>query len=143
MVDELNSYLGVVMAGLTEESRRTVEEVQRNLLIIGSILAGAKKSFPKSKTTFLEKEIDQMAAILPPLKNFILPGGSLVGAQLHFARSLARRAEREVVALGESEKINPLIIVYLNRLSDFLFMLARKQNFQKGVKETIWVGGKK
>jgi cob(I)alamin adenosyltransferase len=77
---------------------------------------------------------------MPPLTNFILPGGSVISAQLHLARTICRRAERRVVTLSKSEKINPDIIIYLNRLSDFLFVLARFVNYQKKIPDVLWKG---
>jgi cob(I)alamin adenosyltransferase len=88
--------------------------------------------------TFLEETIDSMEEELPPLKNFILPGGSQQGAALHLARTVCRRAERAAVACREEGEISVLAIKYLNRLSDFLFVLARFENKQAGVTEDVW-----
>lgn len=129
-IDELNSYLGMTSADL--------KEIQRDLFTIGSILAGAKLRFGKAKTKKLEKTIDKLEGKLPVLKNFILPGGSRLAAHLQYARALTRRAERQVVALSEVDKIKPEVLIYLNRLSDYLFMLARKANFDAEVKEEVW-----
>ena len=140
-IDEFNSFLGVTISfSENPELTRRLKEVQRDLLTIGSILAGSNLRFFKTNTTRLEKVIDEIEGRLPPLKNFILPGGSRVASQLQFARTMARRAEREVVSLSEVEPVKPQILMYLNRLSDYLFMLARDTNYQLGAKEEVWVG---
>lgn len=137
-VDEVNSFLGIIASNADPELRKILREIQKDLFLIGSILAGAKLRFYSTKIKRLEKQIDEMDKILPPLKNFIFPGGTEIGAQLHFSRSLTRRTERAVVRLSKKEKVRPQIIRYLNRLSDFLFMLARKVNSDAKVKEEIW-----
>lgn len=138
-VDELNSYIGVVVSETTDKKLiGQLEELQGNLLRIGSILAGSDLRFFESKTKTLEKNIDELEGTLPVLKNFILPGGDRVAAKLHFARTLARKAERMVVAYSEEGEVKPQIFRYLNRLSDYLFMLARKVNSESGKKEQIW-----
>lgn len=142
-VDELNSYLGVVIShSESQKLREILLGIQRDLLTIGSIIGGSKMRFSGVATKKFEKIIDTFDEKLPPLKNFILPGGGKVSSHLHFARSLARRMERSLVALNEAEKINPKILIYINRLSDFLFMLARNENFQGFVEENIWIGKK-
>lgn len=138
-IDEANSYLGVVISE-SPELKKSLNEIQRNLFVAGSILAGAKLRFSKVKTRKLERVIDRLEGSLPVLKNFILPGGSKVGAKLFFARTLARRAERAVVRLNRFEKIKPEILVYLNRLSDYLFMIGREVNLKEGKKEEVWRG---
>lgn len=142
-VDELNAFLGTVisfseMDDLTESLKR----IQSDLFIVGAELAssGNRKTISPMRITELESEIDKLAAQLPPLKNFILPGGSKTASLLHLARTVCRRAEREVVALSKKEKISPTTITYLNRVGDLLFMLARHVNYQKKVNETIWKG---
>ena len=90
------------------------------------------------ETAKLEQRLDEMQAELPELKNFILPGGSALGASLHHARTVARRAERAVVRLSGSLAVRPELLAYLNRLSDYLFVLARYVNFKAGVEEKIW-----
>lgn len=127
-VDELNSYLGII-GGLAD--------VQKNLFTTNAILVGAKLKFPKNATTNLEKEIDKMEKILPVQTNFLIYGGCLKSRRLYFARSLCRRAERSLVDLGS--KIYDLkILRYINRLSDYLFLLARFTNFKKNIKERVW-----
>lgn len=137
-VDETNSFLGMILSEAPELSR--LKDIQRNLFTIGSILAGAPLRFPKSRTKKLEKAIDMAEGSLPVLKNFILPGGDRVAARLFFARTLTRRAERAVAALNKKESLKPEILVFLNRLSDYLFMLGREVNQKEGVKEEVWKG---
>ncbi|OGM02247.1 ATP:cob(I)alamin adenosyltransferase [Candidatus Woesebacteria bacterium GWA1_41_8] len=138
-LDEANSYLGVV-SSLTSDKKLTsqISKIQAELFTIGSILAGARLRFFSSKTKFLETQIDKLEGSLPVLRNFILPGGNPVSAHLHIARTAVRRAEREIVALNEVDKVKPEILTFLNRLSDYLFMLARKVNFETKVKEKVW-----
>jgi len=120
-IDELNSILGVV-GGYTD--------IQGDLFTINSILAGTKLRFDKSKTTKLEKEINRIEKVLPVQKNFIYYEGDPKAALLFFARAVARRAERSLVSLSKINDINPQILTYINRLSDFLFIKAREINFK-------------
>lgn len=146
-VDELNALLGVVQS-LTdlEEVQEDLKKIQNDLFDVGSVLATPDPkqlekigSFVGSEDMiFLEKKIDFLEKDLSPLKNFILPGGDEVAAQLHVARTVCRRAERDIVHLNTLEKIDSQIVVYMNRLSDFLFVLARWVNFKKGVVEPLW-----
>jgi cob(I)alamin adenosyltransferase len=140
-VDEVNSFLGMVIAEAPE--LKDLKEVQRNLFSLGSILAGAPLRFSKAKTRKLEKEIDRVEGKLPVLKNFILPGGGKVGSKLFFARTLVRRAERALVSLNKKEPLKPEILVYINRLSDYLFMVGREVNHKEGIKEEVWRGTRK
>ncbi len=136
-IDEANSFLGIISsrdANLGKE----IKEVQRNLFTIGGVLAGANLRFSKTKTKKLEKKIDKLEGELPVLKNFILPGGSEISSHLLYARTIVRRAEREVVALDKKEKVSPQILSYLNRLSDYVFMLGRLVNALSGIKEETW-----
>lgn len=130
-IDELNSFLGTI---------GEMMNIQTDLFTINSILAGSKLRFGKSKTKRLEKEIDRLEGILPVQKNFIYYGGSQKAAFLFFARSVARRAERSLVSLAKEEKISEAILVYFNRLSDYLFIKAREINFKEKRKEEIWSG---
>ena len=144
-VDELNSHIGLVRDVIEDEKIRTVlKEVQDRLFTIGSNLASDPD---KNMTTpdvietdveLLEKEIDRMNENLPPLKNFILPGGHQNVSYCHVARCVCRRAERLVVALNMDDKVEPIIIHYLNRLSDYLFVLSRQIGFDLGVEEVPW-----
>ncbi|ELR69101.1 Cob(I)alamin adenosyltransferase PduO [Fulvivirga imtechensis AK7] len=145
-IDELNSYIGLVRDQEVNHKRRTIlVEVQDRLFTIGSVLAtepGNKKvktpHLGEDDIEALEVEIDKMEEELPPMKNFILPGGHPSVSFCHVARCVCRRAERLVVALNDHEAVNPLVIQYLNRLSDYLFVLARKMSKELNAEETPW-----
>jgi cob(I)alamin adenosyltransferase len=146
-VDELNSYLGLVrdVAG-DKHSIETIIKIQNSLFTIGAQLAtetgNEKVKIPHiqvSDIEFLEKEIDAMDAQLPPLKNFVLPGGNTWVSHCHVARCICRRAERLVVHLSENEKIDEQIISYLNRLSDYLFVLSRYAALKTNANEIPWI----
>ena len=144
-VDELNSVLGMAISHpLTARTKELIEELQHQLFILGSDLATPmSKKLPidrisQKHVTFLEETIDDLDEYLTPLKHFILPGGSMTGSILHFARTVCRRAERLTVDLSQQEEISPTVLQYLNRLSDFLFILARFENHNAGQEETPW-----
>jgi cob(I)alamin adenosyltransferase len=146
-VDELNSLVGLAMAaGLAPRLGEVLPAVQNELFHLGSDLAfpdSAGESFqvPRMETRHveaLEKVIDGLLDIVGPLENFILPGGCIGSAYLHVARTICRRAERSVISLAREETINPVIIQYLNRLSDALFVMARYENHFRGVDEPFW-----
>ena len=145
-VDELNSFLGLV-ATYFEEKEYTdlIQGIQSRLFDIGTHLAAepGKKNLilpeiPETTITLLEQYIDKMNEKLPELKFFILPGGNKAAAVCHVARTVCRRAERCVVRLSENDKIEPILIQYLNRLSDFLFVLARKFAHDSNDFEIVW-----
>ena len=132
-VDELNSALGVACSGnMLEEIKEIINLVQNDLFIVGADLASTKSTkvprIGKVKINKLEKTIDYYNKKVGPLKEFILPSGSSVGSYLHLARTICRRAERQIVLLGKTEWVNPNVLIYINRLSDLLFVLARHQN---------------
>jgi len=144
-VDELNALLGVIrIYAHQEEYQKVLEYLQNTLFIVGSDLATANVNMPniprlqKGEVEKLEKWIDQMDSELPKLQNFILPGGNVVAAYLHLARSFCRRVERMVVALKREEAINDEVLVFINRLSDLLFVMARHVNMKSGIEEHIW-----
>lgn len=146
-LDELNSHFGLILAQLTDRKwrgeRAKLSRLQQDLFEIGSEIAASNAAdapfkLRKSSITRLERWIDEYWKKLPPLANFIFPGGSRGGAQAHVCRTVARRAELAVVALSEEEQINPNILSYLNRLSDFLLALARWVNKLEGVEDVIW-----
>ncbi len=145
-VDELNSFLGLAIAKVSSsKSKELLIQVQNDLFVVGSDLAAPKKDskYPiprveEEMIKFLEEQIDEIESKIPPLKSFILPGGTEAAALINIARAVCRRAERKTVALSEVEKINEKIIVYLNRLSDFLFELARFENFITNTPEREW-----
>ncbi len=149
-VDELNAVLGVVRAlEPSAETMTRLEKIQNQLFHLGADLAtplNAKADWvvrmDQETVDWLEDEIDRLTADLPELKNFILPGGTPAAAHLHVARTVCRRAERRVVELAQHEDIGDLPMQYLNRLSDWLFTLARWENQQQGIFESKWsVGG--
>lgn len=148
-VDELNAALGLTLVDLPEEDVRSLLiEVQRRLFDIGADLAtplerDASRAMPVPRVkpdqiALLEQAIDRFETELPPLTQFILPGGSIAGARLHLARCICRRAERRVVSLARVQSINPEILTYLNRLSDLLFVLARVMNHRQHEPEIPW-----
>jgi cob(I)alamin adenosyltransferase len=151
-VDELNASIGVVRTELDSQRHadlvEMLEQVQWDLFVVGGDLATLESAESRSGFSVpritedavggLEARIDAFEEELPPLKAFILPGGTRVGAQLHVARTVCRRAERSVVAVAASDTINATILAYLNRLSDLLFMMARVVNRRDGVDEVEW-----
>lgn len=147
-IDELNSHLGLCRDLITDESvREMILEIQDRLFTIGSSLACDPIKEPKMRIpdlkkediTILEKEIDRMDAVLSPMKSFILPGGHPTVSQIHIARCVCRRSERACVRLElESLEVEPLILQYLNRLSDYLFVLARYQAHLLNIGELPW-----
>lgn len=147
-VDELNSQLGLASSLLSRRGgkpRSAIREIQQDLFEIASELATPPSRKPAvaidaERTRELERLIDDLEEKLPVLANFIFPGGTPAGAAMHIARSVARRAEREVVALAKKEKVRPEVLIYLNRLSDTLFMLARQINHFEKKPEEKWRG---
>ncbi len=141
-VDELNALLGVAAVQVEDPKlKEWIERVQNDLHIVCADLANPdlKRDGPRISAPHvegLENLCDQLDEKLPPLKRFILPGGTFAGGLLHFARTVARRAERRTVELAAHEEINPEVIKYLNRLSDLLFLMARLVNHQAGMPET-------
>ncbi|HEV8358833.1 MAG TPA: cob(I)yrinic acid a,c-diamide adenosyltransferase [Candidatus Thermoplasmatota archaeon] len=133
-VDELNACIGVALTHLAGPSAATLQRVQRELFDLGADLALAKGGprITKEHVARLDGELDALEATLPGLKNFILPGGAPAAAALHLARTVCRRAEREVVALARAEPVPQDILVYLNRLGDLLFLMARAANIDAG-----------
>ncbi len=142
-IDELDSFMGVAKSFTSDKIfLKILSDIQKDLLTIGSRIAGSGLKFTKAKTTKLERYIDKWDKELPKLSNFILPGGTNLGAQLHVCRSAARRAERELTAFSEIEEVNDNIKMYINRLSDFMFQFSRYVNFKANIKEELWIGKK-
>lgn len=155
-VDELNSTIGVVIAQLSiinfqfsnksqiTNLKKELTQIQSDLFEIGSALANPATTYNLQLTTLekrvgeFEEMIDEMTKVLPVLRNFILPGGGILGAKLHLVRAVCRRAERRIVELAQKEKVDKSILIYFNRLSDLLFTIARFVNFKEGQKETVW-----
>jgi cob(I)alamin adenosyltransferase len=143
-IDELNSLLGVVVANIETRHKKLakdLEGIQHDLFDIGSYLANPTSqpvSRLEERIEGFEKTIDDMTSKMPELHNFILPGGGRVGASLHQARTVCRRAERRLVGLMQQEDIDQHVVKYINRLSDLLFTMARSVNHKEKKKETIW-----
>jgi cob(I)alamin adenosyltransferase len=144
-VDELNSLLGVVLAGdVPAEIRPVLERVQNELFDVGADISVPfgipdRLRVAQSQIDALEADCDRFNADLPELRSFVLPGGGEAAARLHAARTVCRRAERDALAAAEQAELNPLVPVYLNRLSDLLFILARTAN--SGADEPLWKPG--
>ncbi len=144
-VDELNSVVGLAASrGLSEAGTQWAKKIQEDLLVLGADLSTPPtykeriERMDEETILELEEAIDRMEEELPQLKNFILPGGAPAGATLHLARTVCRRAERAAVQCEKEEDISDAAIKYLNRLSDFLFVLARFENKQAGSREDVW-----
>lgn len=147
-VDELNASLGLARTtGLPGELDALLARIQDDLFVLGADLATPPDATVRADRVVrmeagaakaLEPEIDRLDAALPPLRTFILPGGSPGGAALHLARTVCRRAERRVVTLARKSGVSPEAVVYLNRLSDLLFVMARSANARAGVPEAPW-----
>lgn len=147
-IDELNAQIGVALTEIqNEELKKAIISIQNKLFIVGADLAtpfenNIKITIPRIENfhiEFLENLIDKFDSQLPELKNFILPGGSKGSSQLHYSRTICRRAEREVVNLAKSEEINPNVEIFLNRLSDLFFVFARFENYDSKIADISWV----
>ena len=156
-VDELNSYLGLIRdQTISDDSQTTLIKIQNQLFIIGSLLATDSEilkdeskrkrlgiTLLKSEAIeFLETEIDTMNSVLPPMTHFILPGGHQTVSFCHIARCICRRAERNISKLNTKQPTQPEILIYLNRLSDFIFVLARKLSKELHAEEIKWIPNK-
>ncbi len=146
-VDETNAFIGICRLYGNSQTNEVLGKIQNDLFDVGADLCcpeeasvGKSLRVQPSQTLWLESEMDEMNAALSPLNSFVLPGGSEASSFLHAARTVTRRAERALVALEEKEKVNPEVIKYLNRLSDYLFVLGRFLN-DKGAKDVLWVPG--
>ena len=148
-IDELNALLGVIEAELNLSKkkyanylREIIITIQNDLFCIGSYLSNPANSefisHLSDNTSEFEKKIDEMTVKLPELSNFILPGGTIIGANLQLARAVSRRAERKIVTLIKKEKVNSDVVVYVNRLSDLFFTMSRFANYSEKKKEIIW-----
>jgi len=138
-IDELNSVLGIVVSqNPPNDINKVCFRIQTELFVLGGQLAGGKRKISKSFVTRLEREIDKWQKNLPKLTTFIIPGGSLIASYLHLARTVCRRAEIEVVRLSDEEKVDKNALAYLNRLSDWLFVLSRYTNKLEDAKENLW-----
>ena len=146
-IDELNSYVGLIRSLQHDEhADEILNKIQRKLFVIGAHLASddstilIKKQLPwgDADIELLEHEMDQMFTVLPRLNNFILPGGCQATSVCHIARTVCRRAERRIVELAEKSEVDSKLIKYINRLSDYLFVLSRKISFDQKAAETLW-----
>ena len=146
-VDELNSWLGMLRdQSISTTHREVLLRIQDRLFVIGALLANdaavSNMKLPElseNDVTYLESVMDEMEEQLPAMKNFVLPGGHPVVSQCHIARCVCRRAERNAVHLHEAEVVDKLILKYLNRLSDYLFVLTRKLSRELGAEELPWI----
>ncbi len=153
-VDELNSYIGLLKdQSVSDEIKNCLTKIQNELFTLGAMLATppAKEKLKSGKerlnipkigleeVEFLESQIDLYETVLPQMTHFILPGGHVSVSTCHIARCICRRAERRIVQLQEHEPINEMVLSYMNRLSDFLFVLARKLSLDKQAVETLWI----
>ena len=146
-VDELNSALGVVLAGeVAADIRELLERIQNELFDVGADLSVPwgvtdRLRIDQASIDALERSCDRFNATLPELRSFVLPGGTEAAARLHVARTICRRAERETLLASQELDLNPLVLAYLNRLSDLLFILARSANARDEVDEPLWKPG--
>lgn len=146
-VDELNSVLGLVLAAdCPEDVRDVLARVQNELFDLGADLSvplerEGRLRVTRAQVEGLERDCDRFNAHLPDLKSFVLPGGGELAARLHIARAISRRAEREAIAAAREHELNPAALIYLNRLSDLLFILSRFVNVSQGHEEPLWKPG--
>jgi cob(I)alamin adenosyltransferase len=146
-VDEANATIGLSILRTNIKIKKILKIIQNDLFDLGADLCipdkkdTQKLKITKDRVDYIEEKIDNFNKELSSLNSFILPGGSESSTYLHIARTVTRRAERKIVALSKKEKINPITIIYLNRLSDLLFVLARYTN-NKGKKDILWKPGK-
>jgi cob(I)alamin adenosyltransferase len=146
-IDELNAHLGIIQSDVPDPlEKKRLTAIQNRVFVVSSNLAVDDPIFlerlPKileEDVTDLEHAMDRMLDLMPPLKNFILPAGHALVAQCHVARTVCRRAERMMIKVGHEVEVDPLLIRYVNRLSDYLFVLARKTSYDLGVGETLWI----
>lgn len=147
-IDELNAFIGAIICyDINDDLKSTLKFIQNKLFNIGSRLASDEKGEEFTKNLALKSEdiqvlenaIDNYEKELPELKHFILPGGTLASAQCHIARTICRRAERRILEFSEINNVQPEIVIFINRLSDYLFVLARKINSDAGFSELKWV----
>lgn len=149
-LDELNSAMGLLRLHATAAcaNQDLLQRVQQDLFVLGAMLAtpaarqeqlDARMTRPTWELADMEADIDRLTALAPPMTAFVLPGGTAASAHAHLARTVCRRAEREAVALAEEGPLNPIALAYLNRLSDWLFALARAENAVAAVADIQWV----
>ena len=146
-VDELSSHLGLLAAMISDaDDKELIIRIQNCLFNVCTNLATDQEQTPLSPSAFLpegeiellERKVDEIMQLLPERQGFVLPGGTKEAAQAHVCRTVCRRAERRIVALSEEAQITPSVLQYVNRLSDYLFVLAKKINFNTGHSEIVW-----
>lgn len=151
-LDELNSVIGLLRLHVSEKAavRSALQRVQHDLFVLGAILATPsshldqlekKMTTPTWEISDMEADIDRLTQLAPPMKHFVLPGGTPSSAYAHLARTVCRRAERDAVVLGNEEGVPPEVLIYINRLSDWLFALSRAENALAGVADVEWIPG--
>ena len=145
-IDELNSCIGLILS--TNEEKEILNEIQNMLFNIGAWLADGTGQRPDDSCIEeglkqLENEIDRLSELLPTLKSFVMPGGNIGASFAHLARTVCRRAERRIIELADKEIINQNLIKYINRLSDYLFVLARMINHERNFPENFWITNKR
>ncbi|MGI0007851.1 MAG: cob(I)yrinic acid a,c-diamide adenosyltransferase [Nitrosotalea sp.] len=144
MVDELNASIGIILSSkLGKDIRVMLTKIQNDLFVVGADLANTSQENKSNRVTsemvsYLEKEIDRLEEKLSPITYFILPGGDLIASHVHLARAICRRAETNMVHLTESENVNNECLIYMNRLSDLLFVVARTINKRKKISDVAW-----
>jgi cob(I)alamin adenosyltransferase len=144
VVDELNSSIGIILSSkLDNDIHDILEKIQNDLFVVGADLANPDLNESSNRITqdmvkFLETQIDKFESELTPIAYFILPGGDIISSQVHLSRSISRRAETHIVQLSENEAINKMCQIYINRLSDLLFVIARVINKRKMHKDIAW-----
>jgi len=145
-IDELNSILGIVISHQPSDTGlKILKDIQQSLFVVGADLATPEdkkkriERIDQPEIDQLENWIDELQDHLPDLKSFILPGGTHVGAHLHLARTVCRRAERAIVSCKQQKSVSENLLIYINRLSDLLFVMARYENYQSGETETPWI----
>jgi cob(I)alamin adenosyltransferase len=144
MVDELNASIGIILsAKIGKDIHDLLTKIQNDLFVVGADLANPDLKNKSNRVTtemitYLEKEIDRLEEKLSPITYFILPGGDLIASQVHLARAICRRAETNMVSLSEIDEVNNLCLIYMNRLSDLLFVVARTINKRKKILDIAW-----
>jgi cob(I)alamin adenosyltransferase len=148
-LDELNSVIGILRLRVSPPTMvgETLKQIQKDLFALGAVLAtpaeqlarlDARMSKPLWSLEEMEQDIDRLTALAPPMTSFVLPGGGEGSASAHWARTVCRRAEREIVTLSAEEEVKPEVITYINRLSDWLFALSRAENAVNGLADVEW-----
>jgi len=141
-VDELNSLLGLLICKIHGEIATDIKTIQNDLFNMGGELSSSQALITSDSVSWLEQRLDQLNEDLPALKEFILPGGGEAASLCHLARSVCRRLERHLVTASREQAINAELLVYANRLSDLLFVMARSITKQMGEKETYWLSNR-